>query len=488
MFAVYDGHGQHGHECARFAQERLPKAIAKHVRKSRCQKYQKSRPPAAGKKGAWNPSEWPMLSRSEYESCCRKAFLEVNQAMHDASEVVDTLSGTTAISVNFHGNFAAIGNVGDSRAIVGHRVKGSGKDIGIHFPITNEARPASTAYRYNGEEEKNDIDDELEQEATRSAVAFPVIEPGSSFQTRQRAAPGTSLVAIPLSKDQTSYRKDERDRVKALGASVMSIDQMQGKGKEEVRDWGEIVLGDTLDIEGDSPRLWMKGKEYPGCAFTRSMGDSMSEAIGVTAAPEMLCTEITQNDEYLVVASDGIFEFLTNQAIIDLCAASESPLVACEKIVKAAYGQWLTYKNRADDITIVVCFLQNFNAPRLGCTEGTTEDLIASMASVYGERSSRMPPPPESVLALTQHTEGLASKRHRGSMTEEARIEPEVVAYVSQEAHVSVVKDRAPSQPMTFENMAMIDAKIDDSSTAKTASITTADDGDNSENVLRIVT
>ena len=71
-------------------------------------------------------------------------------------------------------------------------------------------------------------------------------------------------------------------------------------------------------------------------------------------------TALTQNDEYLVVASDGIFEFLTNQTIIDLCTVSESPLVACEKIVKAAYQQWLTYEKRTDDITIVVSIFTKF--------------------------------------------------------------------------------------------------------------------------------
>ena len=72
------------------------------------------------------------------------------------------MSGTTAVSASFHGNSITICNVGDSRAILGHRIY------------------------------KKDKDD-------------------------------TQLLAIPLSRDQTPYRKDERERVRQSGAAVMSI-------------------------------------------------------------------------------------------------------------------------------------------------------------------------------------------------------------------------------------------------------------------------
>ncbi|EEC48081.1 predicted protein, partial [Phaeodactylum tricornutum CCAP 1055/1] len=161
------------------------------------------------------------------------------------------------------------------------------------------------------------------------------------------------LLAIPLSRDQTPYRKDERERVKKLGAAVLSIDQMEGV--EEIHEnWGDMVLGEDVDIHGDPPRVWVEGKDYPGTAFTRSLGDSLAEGIGVTAQPEMLTRELTMNDHILIIASDGIFEFIRNQHAIDLCASCRNPVEACERLVKAAYDQWLTYENRTDDITVIV--------------------------------------------------------------------------------------------------------------------------------------
>ena len=38
-FAVYDGHGEKGHECANFSKKKLPQSLAKYVRQKRVQRY-----------------------------------------------------------------------------------------------------------------------------------------------------------------------------------------------------------------------------------------------------------------------------------------------------------------------------------------------------------------------------------------------------------------------------------------------------------------
>jgi serine/threonine protein phosphatase PrpC len=88
MFAVYDGHGTKGHDCARFAKKKLPEVLARNLRQKRVQRYQ-AELKAAGKpaKGAWDPVKWPLLNTKDYELCCRKAFLETNEAMHTEKTV-----------------------------------------------------------------------------------------------------------------------------------------------------------------------------------------------------------------------------------------------------------------------------------------------------------------------------------------------------------------------------------------------------------------
>lgn len=271
----------------------------------------------------------------------------------------DKLSGTTAITVNFHGNQIVVCNVGDSRAVLGHWVS-------------------------DGEANGN----AREEEKTEIGGDAPPERPVQSRKSKEFPSRGGKMMAIPLSLDQTPYREDERERVKEAGAAVMSIDQMEGK--EEMHEhWGDMVLGEDLDIHGDPPRIWIAGQNYPGTAFSRSLGDKLAKDIGVTAEPEILAKELTSNDHILIVASDGIFEFITNQEAIDICLATDSPLHACETLVKAAYDQWLIYENRTDDITLIVCFLSVEKPVPKNGEEGTTEDLVSLASSMYGEKAHR---------------------------------------------------------------------------------------------------
>jgi len=44
--------------------------------------------------------------------------------------------------------------------------------------------------------------------------------------------------------------------------------------------------GEDIDEGGDPPRIWSRYGEYPGTAFTRSLGDSIAEELGVYAGEE----------------------------------------------------------------------------------------------------------------------------------------------------------------------------------------------------------
>uniref|UniRef100_M4BCA0 protein-serine/threonine phosphatase n=1 Tax=Hyaloperonospora arabidopsidis (strain Emoy2) TaxID=559515 RepID=M4BCA0_HYAAE len=224
-----------------------------------------------------------------------RAHGQTNRAMHEAS-FDDSMSGTTSISVLFCGNEIHVSNVGDSRAIV-----------------AQENLKASTR---GGE---------------------------------------ANLVAKPLSIDQTPFRQDERVRVKKCGARILTVDQVEGL--EPIHEnWG-LSLGDEIDENGDPPRIWHPYGQYPGTAFTRSIGDLVSEELGVTAEPEILCKGLNPHDKFIVVASDGVFEFLTSQNVVDIVKQFENPSEACHALVEEAYNRWLQFEVRTDDITAICIFL-----------------------------------------------------------------------------------------------------------------------------------
>jgi hypothetical protein len=212
----------------------------------------------------------------------------------------------------------------------------------------------------------------------------------------------TKLVAIPMSQDQTPYRKDELERLLKAGASIMTMDQKNGDAP--VGKWENLELGKVIDVRGDPPRVWVEGKDYPGCAFSRSLGDQLADDIGVFAEPEMMSTELSADDEILVIATDGIFEFLTNQDVIDICADCSNPIEACEKVVKASYKQWLIHENRTDDITVIVCFLNCSDSGHI--ENGVRSNVRTSVVDVR-------PPGPEANGELFDDEKKTDSDEHR---------------------------------------------------------------------------
>lgn len=365
LFGVFDGHGSAGDGCAIFARTQLPVSIKNHIEKIK---------PKKNEAGATK-----CLTKDEIQTAILKAHVETNKKLRGNQKIDDSLSGTTAISLYLHGrrNRITIANVGDSRAVLGQL-------------------PPSIA--------KKGI----------------IGAPPESARTR-------NLKALPLSKDQTPYRKDERARIRATGARILSLDQLEGlepinEGESENMD---CELGEELDEGGDPPRVWAATGDYPGTAFTRSIGDAMAEELGVFSEPELLTRELGPEDKIIVIATDGVFEFLTNQSVIDICAKFTDPLEACRAVVAEAYELWLQYELRTDDITMICMFLDEVppvpgRRDSLGSSLGSSKNL--------GENAPAAAPlpsmlPADDVDNSTMSSEGLRPVRKNVSVEKSKAIE-----------------------------------------------------------------
>lgn len=163
---------------------------------------------------------------------------------------------------------------------------------------------------------------------------------------------GEGLVACELSMDQTPFRPDECLRVLKAGARVLTLDQLEG-----LKDPGMACWTNEADCDGDPPRLWSPMGMYPGTAFTRSIGDQAAESIGVVADPEVTITQLSPAHQFVVLASDGVWEFITSQQAVDMVALFDNPYDAAKALVAQAYKLWLQKETRTDDITAVVLFL-----------------------------------------------------------------------------------------------------------------------------------
>ncbi|KAJ9154409.1 hypothetical protein P3X46_027745 [Hevea brasiliensis] len=183
---------------------------------------------------------------------------------------------------------------------------------------------------------------------------------------------GNRIMAEDLSNDQTPFRRDEYERVKLCGARVLSVDQVKGYKDPDIQTWND---------EGDPPRLWVQNGMYPGTAFTRSVGDRAAETIGVIVDPEVSIVQLRPSHLFFVVASDGVFQFLSSQAVVDMVARYTNPRDACAAIAGESYKRWLDHEIRTDDITIIIVHIKNSSNPGAGAIDGTAKVNRNSVSS-----------------------------------------------------------------------------------------------------------
>ena len=66
---------------------------------------------------------------------------------------------------------------------------------------------------------------------------------------------------------------------------------------EAHEDFGDGEPGSDDEYCHDPPRVFMEGCRFPGCAFTRSIGDTVAKGLGVSATSEMCEYDLTRTED-----------------------------------------------------------------------------------------------------------------------------------------------------------------------------------------------
>ena len=107
-------------------------------------------------------------------------------------------------------------------------------------------------------------------------------------------------------------------------------------------------------------RVWLKNKEEPGLAMTRSLGDKIAHNIGVIDEPEIKKFYYDGTEKFIIIASDGLWEYINGEQCINII----KPFYEEEKdikdavleLTKEAFKKWKRKEVVIDDITIIVIF------------------------------------------------------------------------------------------------------------------------------------
>ena len=127
---------------------------------------------------------------------------------------------------------------------------------------------------------------------------------------------------------------------------------------------GEIHPFISEDGEFNGPeRVWISGQGIPGLAMTRSFGDIAGSSVGVISEPEIKCFNYEKSDKFIVIGSDGLWEYLSCQEVVNIVGEfyktnNLNSDAAVMKLYQIARKKWLEIQGCIDDISIIILFLE----------------------------------------------------------------------------------------------------------------------------------
>ena len=175
---------------------------------------------------------------------------------------------------------------------------------------------------------------------------------GDSRAVLGRRASNGSFIAIPLSNDHKPDKPEERKRILNCGGHVGCRQVLVSQGPR-----GPV----TMPV--GPCRVWYQHKgDTLGLAMSRSLGDTIVHKCGVSAEPETLDHVLEAQDEFVIIATDGVWDVIDNNQAIQIvqnyaakCQTPNwSPLEASNWICKVARGRWEKLSPMVDDISCIV--------------------------------------------------------------------------------------------------------------------------------------
>mmetsp|Transcript_34661 Transcript_34661/g.58084 ORF Transcript_34661/g.58084 Transcript_34661/m.58084 type:complete len:460 (-) Transcript_34661:203-1582(-) len=182
-------------------------------------------------------------------------------------------------------------------------------------------------------------------------------------------------IAVELSKDQKPYRPDELQRIQKAGGWLDANGLLNGYISMS-RSFGDIGMKD------------FKALMFPGA--------NLAEDVFI-CEPEIVEIEITPKDEFLILASDGLWGRVSSKAAVKIARESlrknADPQKAADALAEAAYA-----KGSLDNCTVLVVIISTAGLQY----SGASMNSVTMGPSVKGGKvSSESPPPPALVASIS---------------------------------------------------------------------------------------
>ncbi|KAL8443353.1 hypothetical protein Emed_006877 [Eimeria media] len=163
---------------------------------------------------------------------------------------------------------------------------------------------------------------------------------GREGAPQQGGAP--SWQAVELTRDHKPDLQDERRRILAAGGRIAAL-------QEDGEPCGPL-------------RVWLQSEDVPGLAMSRSLGDTLACKAGVISEPEVSVLSISPADRFLLLATDGVWEFISNAEAVQIVrpfVEARDPEGGCDALVRKAQQRWKEEDGAIDDITCLLVILKS---------------------------------------------------------------------------------------------------------------------------------
>lgn len=148
-----------------------------------------------------------------------------------------------------------------------------------------------------------------------------------------------SLIAVQLTVDLKPSLPAEAERIRKCKGRVFA-----------------------LQDEPEVARVWLPNNDSPGLAMARAFGDFCLKDFGLISVPEISYRHLTEKDEFIVLATDGIWDVLSNKEVVDIVASAPVRSSAARKLVESSVRAWRSKypTSKVDDCAVVCLFLDSY--------------------------------------------------------------------------------------------------------------------------------
>jgi len=182
-----------------------------------------------------------------------------------------------------------------------------------------------------------------------------------------------STAVISLLKGKMLYTAWVGDSRGVLGRKTkngmegidLTIDHKPSDPEEKKRIQSRNGRVERLVDEGGEPigppRVWLQYAWIPGLAMSRALGDKIAHTVGVISEPGISVLELYPADQFIILASDGVWEFIDSQQAVDIVSSHERLEDGVKDLIDRSYARWIEEEDGVvDDITAtVVRFIHN---------------------------------------------------------------------------------------------------------------------------------